>query len=57
MRRKKLLGDSKGATALEYAFVATLVSTACIAGMSALGTSSDTGWQNVYAKVKAAIGY
>lgn len=57
MKLKKLLGDKKGATALEYAFVAALISTACIGGMNALGASSDTGWRGVYAKAKAAVGY
>jgi pilus assembly protein Flp/PilA len=36
---KKLLGNEKGATAIEYGLIAALVAIAAIGGMTAVGTS------------------
>ena len=57
MKLGRLLADAKGATALEYALIAVLISTACIGGMSVLGAQKDASWSGVYEKIKAAVGY
>jgi Flp pilus assembly pilin Flp len=57
MRVRKLLDDKRGTSAIEYAFVAVLISTACIGGYAALGSQSKTGWQGVWEKYRDAIGY
>jgi pilus assembly protein Flp/PilA len=48
---RKVLTDSAGATAIEYALVATLISVAAIAGMGALGVSINTMYTNVSDKL------
>lgn len=57
MSFQKLLMDQRGTTTIEYAFVAVLISTACIGGFAALGGQSKTGWQGVWEKSRAALGY
>ena len=57
MRLRKLLAETKGATALEYALIALLISTACVGGMSVLGAKKEIAWSGVYEKIKAAVGY
>lgn len=53
----KLLGAlrlcRRGATAIEYGLVASLVVIALIGGLSALGNSNRGGWGNVSARVGA----
>jgi pilus assembly protein Flp/PilA len=39
--RKYLLSDSTGATAIEYALIAALLSLAGVAGLTTMGTSLD----------------
>lgn len=57
MSIKNLLKDERGTSAIEYAFVAVLISVACIGGYSALGGQSKTGWQGVWEKTTAVLGY
>jgi pilus assembly protein Flp/PilA len=57
MMLRRLLGDRKGATAIEYALIAMMISVACIGGMQAIGGQSNTGWQGVWNKSKEALGY
>jgi Flp pilus assembly pilin Flp len=54
---RKLLNDKRGTTAIEYSFVAVLISVACIGGFAALGGQSKTGWQGVWEKSRDALGY
>jgi pilus assembly protein Flp/PilA len=57
MGLRRLLRNERGATAIEYSLVAMMISVACIAGMQAIGGQSNTGWQGVWDKSKAALGY
>jgi len=43
----KLLKDSKGATAIEYALIASLISVVAITGMKAVGNSIQSRLQNI----------
>ena len=47
MRGAKLLRSERGATAIEYALIASLISIAAIAAMSNLGGKIDTMYNNV----------
>lgn len=47
-RIRKLLKDSKGATAIEYGLIAALIAVAAIAAMTSLGTQLN----NTLTKVK-----
>ena len=44
---RKLISDSKGATAIEYGLIAALIAVAAIAAMQGLGTSLQTTFNNV----------
>jgi pilus assembly protein Flp/PilA len=57
MMLRALFRDDKGATAVEYSLVAIMISVACIAGMQAIGSSSNTGWHGVLSKSKDVLGY
>ena len=57
MMLRRLFRNEKGATAIEYALVAVMISIACITGMQAIGSQSNTGWQGVWTNTKAALGY
>lgn len=54
---RRLQKDIKGATAVEYSLVAIMISVACIAGMQAIGSQSNTGWHGVWNKSKEVLGY
>lgn len=43
----RLCRCTRGATAIEYALIATLISIAAIAGMSSVGTRMTTMYNNV----------
>ncbi len=43
----KLLKNSKGATAIEYALIASLISVVAITGMKAIGNSIKTRLSNI----------
>lgn len=44
---RKIIGDRKGATAIEYGLIAALIAVAAIAGMSSLGGSLGTAFNTV----------
>jgi Flp pilus assembly pilin Flp len=54
---RRLLRSGKGATSVEYAFIAVLISIVCIGGMQAIGSQSNTGWHGVWGKSKEFLGY
>ena len=41
---RKLLADQRGATAVEYALIVSLIVVACIGGISALGGGAGGMW-------------
>jgi pilus assembly protein Flp/PilA len=48
----KCLNDRKAATAIEYALIATLISVAAIAAISALGDTVSNTFENVTTKME-----
>ncbi len=48
--------DESGATAIEYALIATLIAVAIIAGVTLAGGSVQTLWGDISSKVAAALG-
>jgi len=44
---RRVAGDRKGATAIEYGLIAALIAVAAIAAMSALGTQLNKTFNNV----------
>jgi pilus assembly protein Flp/PilA len=51
---RKFVRNNKGATAIEYGLIAALVAVAAIGGMSALGTSIGSTFNNVSDELDAA---
>jgi len=43
----KLIGNSRGATAIEYGLIAALISVAAIAAMTSVGTKLGSTFNNV----------
>jgi len=52
---EELLADENGATAIEYGFIAALVSTASIASFMAMGTSLETLFTGVASDMSTAL--
>ena len=50
---RKMIKDSKGATAIEYGLIAALIAVAAITAMSALGTQLNKTFNNVTTNMKA----
>lgn len=48
---RKLLSNSKGATAIEYGLIAALIAVAAITAMSSLGSRLGSTFNNVSAKL------
>jgi pilus assembly protein Flp/PilA len=48
---RKLLGNEKGATAIEYGLIAALIAVAAITAMSNVGTSLNSTFTNVSTKM------
>ena len=48
---RKMLKDSKGATAIEYGLIAALIAVATIAAMQSIGTKLGTTFNNVSNKL------
>jgi pilus assembly protein Flp/PilA len=44
---RKLIGDNKGATAIEYGLIAALIAVAAIAAMKSVGTTLNSTFSNV----------
>ena len=49
---RKLIGNSRGATAIEYGLIAALIAVAAIAAMRSIGTSLKTTFNNVSSAMK-----
>ena len=49
---RKLIGNSKGATAIEYGLIAALIAVAAITAMQGLGTSLKTTFNNASSAMK-----
>jgi pilus assembly protein Flp/PilA len=49
---RKLIGDSKGATAIEYGLIAALIAVAAIAAMQGVGSSLNSTFTNVSSAMK-----
>jgi len=47
----KLIGNSRGATAIEYGLIAALISVAAIAAMTSVGTKLGSTFNNVSNKL------
>lgn len=54
LRLRKLLGDRRGATAVEYGLILTMVVLAAFGAIRALAGTTTGMWDNVSAKVQAA---
>lgn len=50
---RKMLKDTKGATAIEYGLIAALIAVAAISAMSAVGGKVATTFNNVANNMKA----
>jgi pilus assembly protein Flp/PilA len=48
---RKMLKDTKGATAIEYGLIAALIAVAAITAMSGLGNQLNTTFQDVNSKM------
>ena len=51
----KLLNHQRGATAIEYALNASLISVAALAGYQSLGSKVESGYSNVDKALDGAI--
>ena len=51
LRLYKLIADRRGATAIEYALIASLISVAAIAGYESLGEKVQSSFDNTAAKL------
>lgn len=49
---RKLVGDNKGATAIEYGLIAALVAVAAITALRGVGTSLKSTFNNVASAMK-----
>lgn len=52
---KKFAACRRGATAIEYAFVALLIAVACIGGIMLLGSSTNNHYGNIQNEVSKAM--
>lgn len=50
---RKMLKDTKGATAIEYGLIAALIAVAAITAMSSLGNQLEKTFNNVTANMQA----
>jgi pilus assembly protein Flp/PilA len=50
---RKMLKDSKGATAIEYGLIAALIAVAAIAAMTSIGSKLSTTFNNVSSNLGA----
>lgn len=51
---RKIVGDRKGATAIEYGLIAALIAVAAITAMRGLGTSLNSTFSNVSTAMKGS---
>jgi pilus assembly protein Flp/PilA len=52
----KVIGDKKGATAIEYGLIAALVAVAIVGGLQLLGPALNKAFATVATDVKTATG-
>lgn len=52
MKFRKLIKNSKGATAIEYGLIAALIAVAAITAMTSLGSKLNSTFTNVSANLK-----
>ncbi|MEQ5786886.1 Flp family type IVb pilin [Erythrobacter sp. NFXS35] len=52
---KNLIRDEQGATAIEYGLIAALIAVAAITGMTALGGTLESTFQNVSTKMQPGV--
>ena len=52
---RKIFGNNKGATAIEYGLIAALIAVAAIAAMSTLGESLETTFAEVSTELDAGV--
>lgn len=52
----RLGGDERGATAIEYTLLGSLVAVGAIAAMTAFGAGADSMWAYVASTIVAALG-
>ena len=50
---RKLRADQRGATAIEYGLICSLIVVAAMGGFTALGGSSSSGWGKLQNQVSA----
>jgi pilus assembly protein Flp/PilA len=53
---RRLIGDRRGATAVEYGFIVSLIVIAMISSFRLVANSTTTMWGNVTNKVASATG-
>lgn len=53
---RRLLGEERGATAIEYTLLGSLVAVGCIAAMAAFGAGADSMWSEVSSTIVEALG-
>ena len=53
---RRLIGDKKGATAIEYGLIAALIAVAAITAMQGLGTELNNTLTTVSTKMKGSTG-
>jgi len=53
MQLRKIIKNSRGATAIEYGLIAALIAVAAIAAMKGLGTKLTTTFNNVSSNMSA----
>ena len=51
---RKLIGNNRGATAIEYGLIAALIAVAAITAMRGLGTSLNSTFTNVSTAMKGS---
>ena len=52
---KRFANDERGATAIEYSLIATVIGVACIGAFTQLGGNSSQGWNGTANKVSNAM--
>ena len=52
---RRFARDNRGATAIEYGLIATLVAVGALGGMMALGDGVSGSWGNTSAKISDAM--
>jgi pilus assembly protein Flp/PilA len=51
----RFFSDERGATAIEYSLIASMIAVACIGAFTQLGGNSSSGWNGTANKVSSAM--